>query len=256
VHERQCDAKPTTRAAEIEALGPWFHNLQLGGVLTAPDHFLGDYPRRFFSHFAHVLPDDLSGWSVLDIGCNAGFFSFEMWRRGAASVVGIDSDPRYLAQARYAAQVLNAPVEFVQASVFDVGTFGRRFDLVLFTGVLYHLRHPLLALDLLRQTVVGRSLLFQTMMRGDPHVAALAPDYPFTEREVFGRRGYPVLHFIEHRYAGDPTNWWTPNAACTEAMLRSAGFQIAAHPDPEVYLCEPDPDAQLHDLPGPLGRHP
>ncbi len=237
------------RAQEIARLGPWFHNLELDGVQTAPDHFLGDYPRGFFKMFAHVLPADLRGWHVLDIGCNAGFFAFEMWRRGAASVLGVDADKRYVAQARYAAGVLEAPVEFAQLSVFDVGKLGRKFDLVLFTGVLYHLRYPLLALDLLRQQVVGRRLLFQTMMRGEERVAAVARDYPFTERAVFSSDGYPRLHFVEHRYASDPTNWWVPNVACTEAMLRSAGFRVLAHPDTEVYLCEPDPDAELPDLP-------
>jgi tRNA (mo5U34)-methyltransferase len=261
VHQPQADrgdqrerSGSAVRMREIAALGPWFHNLDLDGVATAPDHFLGDYPRRFFSMFAHALPDDLSGWSVLDIGCNAGFFSFEMWRRGAASVLGVDADPRYVAQARYAADVLGAPVQFEQRSVYDVAELGKRFDLVLFTGVLYHLRHPLLALDLLRQHVVGRLLLFQTMMRGEETVAEVGPDYPFEVRDVFRQEGYPKLHFIEHRYAHDPTNWWVPNRACTEAMLRSAGFRITAHPDTEVYLCAPDPEAELPELPRAVAR--
>lgn len=248
------DARRAERAREIAALAPWFHNLELDGVRTAPDHFLGDYPRRFFSMFSHALPADLTGWSVLDIGCNAGFFSFEMWRRGASSVIGIDADPRYLAQARYAAEVLGAPVRFEQRSVYDVGELATRFDLVLFSGVLYHLRHPLLALDLLRQHVVGRLLLFQTMMRGEETVAEVGPDYPFEVRDVFGLDGYPKLHFIEHRYAHDPTNWWVPNRACAEAMLRSAGFRLLAHPDTEVYLCAPDAEADLPELPRALVR--
>lgn len=249
---------PSDRSAherEVARLGPWFHNLELDGVHTAPDHFLGDYPRQFFSHFADVLPHDLRGWRVLDIGCNAGFFSFEMLRRGAAHVLGVDSDPRYLAQARYAAGVLGLSAEFAQLSVFDIAALGRRFDLVLFTGVLYHLRHPLLALDLLRQQVVGRLLLFQTMMRGGTGVASLAADYSFDRHDVFSAESFPKLHFIEHRYAGDPTNWWVPNRACTEAMLRSAGFRIAAHPDTEVYLCEPDPSVQLPELPACFLAH-
>ena len=55
--------------------------------------------------------------------------------------------------------------------------------------------------------------------------------------EIFDAPAYPKLHFIEGRYANDPTNWWVPNRACTEAMLRSAGFRIEAHPEAEVYLC-------------------
>ena len=77
----------------MEALAPWFHNIDLGdGIVTAPDHFLGDYPRFKFARFADALPVDLAGKSVLDIGCNAGFYSVEMKRRGAGRVVGIDSD--------------------------------------------------------------------------------------------------------------------------------------------------------------------
>src|SRR5687767_15115668 len=91
---------------QIEALGPWFHNIELGGIWTAPDHFLGDYPNEKFQRFAPHLPRDLSGKTVLDIGCNAGFYSMEMKRRGASRVLGIDSDDRYLAQARLAGEAL------------------------------------------------------------------------------------------------------------------------------------------------------
>ena len=89
----------------IKALAPWFHNINLGGVWTAPDHFLGDYPGAKFRRFATQLPD-VSGRTVLDIGCNAGFYSIEMKRRGASRVLGIDSDERYLAQARLASETL------------------------------------------------------------------------------------------------------------------------------------------------------
>ena len=76
----------------IGELGPWFHNIELGGVATAPDHFLGDYPRVKWRKFSEALPLDLAGRTVLDIGCNAGFYSIEMKRRGAERVVGIDFD--------------------------------------------------------------------------------------------------------------------------------------------------------------------
>jgi len=80
-------------AGQVRALGPWFQNIRLApGVETAPDHFLGDYPAFKFAGFAHALPEDLTGKSVLDIGCNAGFYAIEMKRRGAARVLGIDSD--------------------------------------------------------------------------------------------------------------------------------------------------------------------
>jgi tRNA (mo5U34)-methyltransferase len=221
----------------VESLGPWFHNLDIEGVRTAPDHFLGDYPRVKWRSFAEEIPADLTGRTVLDIGCNGGFYSIEMKRRGADYVLGIDFDETYLAQARFAADMANLDIEFRKLSVYDVALLGMRFDLVLFMGVLYHLRHPLLALDLINDHVVGDLMVFQSMQRGSAEVSALKANYSFSEYDLFDERDYPKLHFVEHRYADDPTNWWIPNAACAEAMLRSAGFEIIAHPEREVYVC-------------------
>ena len=226
-------------ARRVRELGPWFHNLDFGGIQTAPDHALGDYPQHKWRRFAHALPADLSGKSVLDIGCNAGFYSIEMKRRGAARVVGVDSDPRYLAQAQLAAEVFDLDIELRQMDVYDVAALGERFDVVLFMGVLYHLRHPLLALDLIREHAVGELLVFQSMLRGAEPVAEVEIDYRFSDTSPFAMVGFPAMYFIEHRYAGDPSNWWIPNRACVEAMLRSAGFEIADHPEHEVYLCRP-----------------
>ena len=230
--------EPDTVRARIEALAPWFHNINLGGVWTAPDHFLGDYPNVKFQRFAPHLPDDLTGKSVLDIGCNAGFYSMEMKRRGAERVVGIDSDDRYLEQARFAAETLGySNIEFRNLSVYDVAALGETFDVVIFMGVLYHLRHPLLALDLIRQHVAGDLLLFQSMQRGSMKAMALEEDYPFEETAIFDDPDYPKLHFIEREYAHDWTNWWVPNRSCVEGMLRSAGFAIEKRAEDEVYIC-------------------
>src|SRR6267143_1715686 len=106
----------------IRELGDWFHNLNLGGIQTAPNHYLGDYPRVKWEKFAHAVPSDLTGKSVLDIGCNAGFYSIEMKRRGADRVVGIDWDEAYLAQARFAAEVSGAD----GASGRGLSIFGNR----------------------------------------------------------------------------------------------------------------------------------
>lgn len=221
----------------VRELGDWFQNLNLRGVQTAPRHFLGDYPNCKFQHFSQAIPRDLTGKTVLDIGCNAGFYSIEMKRRGAARVVGIDVDEEYLAQARFAAEVSGADIEFRKLSIYDIAQFGQKFDVVLFMGVLYHLRYPLLALDLLYEHVVGDMLIFQSLQRGSREILPLERDYPFGETGMFEAPGYPVMHFVEHRYSHDPTNWWIPNRACVEAMLRSAGFEILDHPEEEVYIC-------------------
>ena len=224
-------------AERVQALGPWFHNMELRGVQTAPDHFLGDFPQVKWRSFRDSLPPDLTGQSVLDIGCNAGFYSMEMKRRGAARVVGIDFDADYLAQARFAAEVEGLDIEFRQLSVYDVGAIGERFDIVFFIGVLYHLRHPMLALDLIHEHVARDRLVFQSMQRGSPMLAAVADDYPFSETAHFDEPGYPKLHFIERSYSHDNTNWWAPNRACSAAMLRAAGFTIESNPEEEVFVC-------------------
>jgi tRNA (mo5U34)-methyltransferase len=231
----------------IAALGPWFHNMNIGGVQTAPEHFLGDYPAVKYRCFRHVLPGDMHGKSVLDIGCNGGFYSLEMKRRGAGRVLGIDTSEHYLRQARLAAEVSCLDVQFLTMAVWDIGALQERFDLVIFMGVLYHLRHPLLALDLIHDHVAKDLLLFQSMQRGSSQIAEVAEDYDFMEPAPFDEPGYPKLHFIEKRYSHDATNWWAPNQACVEAMLRSSGFVPEAHPESEVYLCRWRPVAEPPD---------
>lgn len=230
----------------VAELGEWFHNLDLRGVQTAPDHFLGDYPQAKWQRFSAAIPEDLTGKSVLDVGCNAGFYSIQMTQRGAARVVAIDTDEHYLAQARFAAKVNNAEIEFRKLSIYRVADLRERFDLVLFMGVLYHLRHPLLALELLHEHVVGNLLVAQSLLRGSKEAMNLPRDFPFSEEEVFDRDEFPRMYFVENRYANDPTNWWIPNRACFEAMLRSTGFEILAHPEDEVFIC------RRSDVPGPV----
>ena len=230
---------------EIAALGPWFHNLHLpGGVTTAPDHPLGDFPSYKWQQVAPSLPEDLSGCRALDIGCNAGYYTFSLAGRGA-SVIGIDHDPHYLRQAAWAADRLGVAehVEFRQLDVYDVLELGEEFDLVLFMGVLYHLRHPLLGLDLVAQcTRPGGTVVLQTLTTEDEHEEEQrieAPvDVPFKQRKRLVTGGWPSMAFVEHQFAGDPTNWWVPNAGAVEAMARSAGLQIVDHPAHEVWICQ------------------
>lgn len=209
----------------------------LDGIWTAPEHFLGDYPAVKFERFHDTLPASLKGLSVLDIGCNAGFYSLEMKSRGAARVLGIDTDSRYLQQARLAASVRGLEIEYRQLGVWDVAQLHETFDIVIFMGVFYHLRHPLLALDLIHEHCTRDLFLFQSMQRGSRELIPLKSNYSFENTEVFDQDAYPKMHFIERSYCDDQTNWWVPNRAATEAMLRSSGFGIISHPEEEVYLC-------------------
>jgi tRNA (mo5U34)-methyltransferase len=236
------DKAARARQAEIEALGPWFHNLHLpDGLQTAPDHFLGDFPAYKWEVLADRIPAILEGWTALDIGCNAGYYSFELARRGAR-VTGIDIDPHYLKQARWAAREfgLEDAVEFRRMQVYELARRREQYDLVLFMGVFYHLRYPLLGLDLVARCT-RRLLVFQTLTVPGLEVYGETGDRPINEREALSHPGWPRMAFIEDRFSGDPTNWWIPNHAGVLAMLRSSGLSLLAFLGHELYLCRPAP---------------
>ena len=226
--------------AEVDGLGPWFHNLHLPqGVQTAPEHPLGDFPASKWETIAPFVPEDLSGWKVLDVGCNAGFYSFELARRGA-QVTAIDLDPHYLRQAEWAADLfgLKDRIEFRQMQVYDLARTQEEFDLVWFMGVFYHLRYPMLGLDIVSRKT-NRLMVFQTMTApgeevfeppvrhppGRPRVdarAGLASNgfhrtqaRPRSDELVGGqsclRRGDVAVRGIESRRRGRPTKSTSAN---------------------------------------------
>jgi tRNA (mo5U34)-methyltransferase len=234
-------AQSTSLRKEIEALRPWFHNLHLpDGTQTCPEHWAGDFPAFKYQQIAPHLPQNLTGWSCLDIGCNAGFYSFELAKRGA-SVLGIDLDDHYLHQARWACEKFEFHdcVRFERMQIYELAELDENFDLVLFMGVLYHLRYPMLGLDIVAQKV-RRLMVFQTMTMPGLEVFEDTHERGFEDRELMLHPGWPKMGFLEHHFAGDPTNWWAPNHACVEAMLRSAGMKIVSRPGHEIYFCEPD----------------
>jgi tRNA (mo5U34)-methyltransferase len=228
-------------AREIREMAPWFHNLHLPeGRQTAPDHPLGDFPACKWAQLAAALPRDLRGWRVLDIGCNAGFYSLALAGRGAR-VLAIDIDEHYLRQAAWARERFGfgeQQIELRRLGVYELGKLKARFDLVLFLGVLYHLRHPQLALDLVAERV-GRLLALQTLTMPGESELEVPDDLPIDEREAMREEGWPKLALIEHRLAGDPTNWWAPNAAAVAAMLRIAGLEPISRPGHELWLARP-----------------
>jgi tRNA (mo5U34)-methyltransferase len=227
-------------AADIEALAPWFHNLRLpDGRQTAPDHPLGDFPSYKWAEVAAAIPEDLRGCRALDIGCNAGYYSFALAGRGA-DVVAIDHDEHYLDQARWARERygLEDKVELRHLGVYDLAHLRETFDLVLFMGVLYHLRHPLLALDIVAERV-GGTLVLQTLTMPSPPGEQVPEDVAFDRRGTLCGPAWPAMAFVEHRLADDPTNWWVPNEQAVEAMVRSTGMEVVARPGHELWVCEP-----------------
>ena len=243
--------KATSVQNQIHQLRPWFHNLHFpDGSQTAPEHPLGDFPAFKWEQIEPFLPQDLTDWSVLDIGCNAGFYSFELAKRGA-SVIGIDSDEKYLRQARWAAKRLKLERKptFRRRTVYSLAGWSRTFDCVLFMGVFYHLRYPLLGLDIAARKA-KRFLLFQSLtipdVEGERETTDHAVDLAgLSKRQELATPGWPRMAFIEGNFAGDPTNWWAPNKSGVRSMIRSCGLKIVAEPGDEIYLCEADSAANV-----------
>ncbi|MGE5518352.1 MAG: TIGR04290 family methyltransferase [Candidatus Dadabacteria bacterium] len=225
---------------KIESLKPWFHNIHLpGGVQTAPDHYFGDFPKFKWVQIKSSIPKNLQGWTALDIGCNAGFYSFELAKRGA-QVLGIDLDPHYLKQAKFSAKELglNDRVKFKQMQVYDLARMRQSFDLVIFMGVFYHLRYPALAMDIVTQKV-KRMMVFQTLtIPGEE--TYYKDNLGMEQRKHMLKKGWPVMAFIENKFAGDPTNWWAPNHSCILSLLKTCGMNAVANPAHEIYIVKPD----------------
>jgi len=180
----------------------------------------------------------VAGQSVLDVGCNAGFYSFELKRLGASTVLGVDAQRREVAQARLAAKILNLDVAFQRTSAYDLSvTDPGQFDIVLALGLLYHCRHPLLALERLAE-VTRRTLIVESAVI--PEEARL----PSGDLLLGGlRRHVDPAYYIEN----DPNsneaayNWFLPSVSCLEALLRSSGLDRVVHvpvtSDRSLFVC-------------------
>jgi tRNA (mo5U34)-methyltransferase len=211
---------------ELQRFGFWYHNIDLGnGVFTHPDHPRGDYPRSRFDLLRPFVPADLTGKSVLDIGCASGYFAIEMKRRGAGRVLGIDLRDWALDQGRFAANHLGLDIEFRHMNAYDINKLGEEFDIVIFLGVLYHLRYPLLMLDIIRAHC-RETMLFQTLLFGGAEPIDVPTDFGGADvAQLLPKAGYPKLYFVENRFERDETNTWIISRNAMLAMLRSAGFR-------------------------------
>lgn len=235
---------------KIESLAPWFHNLHLpDGTQTAPFHPLGDFPTFKWKQIQKHLPEKIKGWTVLDIGCNAGYYSFELARLGAL-VTGIDIDRHYLKQALWAVKQygFQGSTNFKKMQLYELAHTNQKFDLIWFMGVFYHLRYPFLALDIISR-ITSKLLVFQTMTLPGEEFYEENKNISLFSRDVMNQQGWPKMAFVENSIEDDPTNWWIPNHTAIMAMLRSTGFKIIARPAEEIYICEKSSEKiSLRDL--------
>src|ERR1700750_2231262 len=207
--------------AHIEKLGPGFHRIELGGgVVTKTESAVGEpveHPRPTWEKVRASLPEEVSGKSVLDVGCNAGFYAVELKRRGAGRVVGVDSQRSLVRQAAFVRDVLGLDIEYRRASVYDLNPreFGQ-FDVTLALGLIYHCKHLVLALEKL--FLITRRLLVLETAIYPPEKAPESFEY-----EEGGER--PTLHplaYVENRPEAKEAvyNWFLPSTASLVALLK------------------------------------
>jgi tRNA (mo5U34)-methyltransferase len=239
--------------AAVERLGPWFHCVDLGdGLVTKSKSAIGepvDHPRPTWNSVKACVPSDLTGQTVLDVGCNAGFYSIEMKRRGAARVLGLDAQRDLIRQAEFVRDVLDLDIEYERKSVYDLDPFAMgQFDVTLALGLIYHCKHLVLALEKLF-LITRRLLVLET---------AIYPPEKAPESFAYEEGGErPTLHplaYVENRPEAKEAvyNWFLPSTAALSALLKNVGFDDikvlpTANSDRAVIACkkhQPFPDSR------------
>jgi tRNA (mo5U34)-methyltransferase len=227
-------------AAEVERLRPWFHAIELPhGVWTKRESAgtePADHPAGTWEVVRRHLPPDLAGKSVLDVGCNAGFYSVQAKRLGAARVLGVDARQHEIRQALLVRRALGLDIELRRQSVYKLSPARLgRFDVVLALGLIYHCKHLVLALEKL-YSVTGGLLILETEILPEPRPPSpIGPQHSIDPPPELGRdaaaatligRPLHALAFVhnEQRIEEAIANWFVPSAGAARALLQAAGF--------------------------------
>lgn len=207
--------------AEVDALGPWYHKIDLGnGVQTKAE---GHNPAAKWQVIAPQLPEDMKGMRTLEIGCSSAYYSVKMAERGA-ECYAFDLLPSAIRQARFLAEFHGVSIDVAQRDVYDLHAYrGMKFDYVLFLGLLYHVRYPMLILDMLHDLDL-EYLLAHTATYSDLPPAEYTGWIQSPTDPVFHKDDFPALRFVENSIRHDKTTWWVFNPSAVAAMMRSAGF--------------------------------
>jgi tRNA (mo5U34)-methyltransferase len=236
----------TTReeaAREMQSLGWWFQHFELpNGLYTGEGQPAGYAALDRWRHIEAHVPADLTGKTVLDLGGNAGFFSIQMKRRGAARCVLVDPFIEFNRQARFAARQFGVDLEIVNDDAHTYClTTEERFDYVIFLGLLYHLKYPGLVLDRLAEMTKTRIYIQSHVIGSAPSAEERRADYRLlADDAALEQAAFPKMMFIEDLYNGDDTNWWMPNYTALAALVRSAGLRIVDRPHRQVIVAEPE----------------
>ena len=229
--------------AELKRLEPWFHRIDLGdGIYTKTKSVMGepvDHPFGPWQTIQKLLPLDLSGKTLLDVGCNAGFYAFEAKRRGAMRVLGVDGQRQHVRQGLFVRKALGLEVEFRRMNVYELGPRAiGQFDITLALGLLYHLKHPILALENLYQ--VTRELLIIETAIMPPGQTPKSFDYSFSATTTV--RLHPLAYVENPPDAKEQIfNWFLPGVDALTALLRNTGFAevevIEVKDDRAILVC-------------------
>jgi tRNA (mo5U34)-methyltransferase len=251
----------------------WYHEIDFGNGLMSRSREPGIERRREFWRFIELTLDaiDVAGKSVLDVGCWDGRWSFYAERRGASSVLAVDDVTQNWGTGegiRLAKELLNSRVEIDQRlSVYDLATLGRRFDVVLFLGVYYHLLDPMRAIIQLRHCCHENTVL---VVEGDtthgllPRTAYVDLSDPHSS--VFVPGADVLQSMLESAYftvrsvrflSGRTQLRWTAKAARVARRIfdrRDTGAAVRAASDRLIMLCQPFHGANpIHMYKPPFG---
>lgn len=217
--------------ALVSSLAWWYQRIYFGrGVYSLDTGGRPAYHEIVWERLNPAFPDELRGASILDVGCNAGYFAMQLKMRGAGRVLGIDNTEHYLKQAAACKQIWNLDIEYRMMDAHQVADTGEEFDIVVFAGVLYHLKNPLQVLEDLGTLCRDAILVESEVIADDPRNRVYVRQGPPQHVAVTAcRKG--IMKFIEaDELNGDGSNWWVPDTECLSGMLRTAGFKHLSAP--------------------------
>lgn len=204
----------------------WYQNLYLGnGISTMSGRA---HHEDVWSLFEKVLPPSLGGLSVLDVATNAGYFALQAKLRGARHVVGTEFLETYLQQAEAIRKIWGVEIDYRLMDVHDTSKLNQTFDIVVFAGILYHLKNPLQVIEDLGRMCTDAILLETEFIPDDPRNCVIVRQgVPPTLQPM--NKGF--MKFLEtSELNGDGSNWWVPDTECVMGMLRTAGFVHISRP--------------------------
>jgi tRNA (mo5U34)-methyltransferase len=207
----------------------WYHRMYLGdGQYSMPNPVHADIIWR---RAKPAVPADLRGASVLDLGCNAGFFSTMMRFHGAGRIVGVEPWDIFVDQANVIKRVWGMDdIDYRLMDAHDIGQISETFNLVVFCGLLYHLENPFQVIRQIGRLCTDAVIVETEVIPEDPRnrVAVRLGDFGKVKLTT-SAKGF--MKFIEGtELNGDASNWWVPDTECVLAMLRVAGFKYFSKP--------------------------